>query len=273
RVLLLITNACATYCRHCTRRRIVGSCEAEMTEGQFEQCLEYIRENENVRDVLISGGDPLLLSDERLEKSLSALRLIKHVEIIRIGTRVPVMLPSRINPELCAVLKNFHPLYISIHFNHPKEISDETKIALNMLADAGIPLGSQTVLLKGINDKPSVMRSLMHELLKARVRPYYVYQCDLAQGTEHFRTPVSCGIKILESLRGFTTGYAVPTLVIDAPGGGGKVPIGPDYVISKTRKGVIFKNYEGKVFVYPESGKVMADKEILETIEARGGEK
>jgi lysine 2,3-aminomutase len=251
-VLLLVTDACAMYCRHCTRRRMVGAAEGTMGKPQLEQALEYIRQNKNIRDVLISGGDPLLLSDAKLDSVLSKLRAIEHVEIIRIGTRVPVTVPQRINRELTEVLRKYHPVFMSIHFNHPKEISEETKKACVMLADAGIPLGSQTVLLKGINDKPAVMTKLFHDLLKIRVRPYYLYQCDLANGTEHFRTSLSTGLKIIEALRGYTTGYAVPTFVIDAPGGGGKVPVSPDYVLSKSRKGIIIRNYEGKVFVYPE---------------------
>ena len=252
RVLLLVTDACAMYCRHCTRRRIVGGSEESLSDTRLEDALEYIRQNKKIRDVLISGGDALLLSDARLDSLLKSLRSISHIEIIRIGTRVPVSLPQRITTELVAVLKSHHPLFMSIHVNHPKELSPETVVACGMLADAGIPLGSQTVLLKGINDKPAIMMKLMHELLKIRVRPYYLYQCDLAAGTEHFRTPVAQGIKIIEALRGHTTGYAVPSFVIDAPGGGGKVPINPEYIISKNRKAVIVRNYQGKVFVYPE---------------------
>lgn len=256
RVLLLLTDLCATYCRHCTRRRIVGSSEMTISSAKFHSACKYISENKEIRDVLISGGDPLLFSDDKLEYYISTLRAIKNIEILRIGTRVPCTLPQRITPELCAMLKKYQPIYLSIHFNHPQEITEEVRKACNMLADSGIPLGSQTVLLKGINDKTQIMARLMHELLKIRVKPYYIYQCDLAQGTDHFRTSVSTGIKIIQSLRGYTSGYAVPTYVIDAPGGGGKVPISPEYVISKSRKEVIFKNYEGKVFVYPENGSV-----------------
>lgn len=252
RVLLLVTDACAMYCRHCTRRRVVGTSEATLNGAQLDKALEYIKQNRKIRDVLISGGDPLLLSDTKLDNLLARLKAIEHIEIIRIGTRVPVTIPQRINLELVGVLRKYQPLYLSIHFNHPKELSDETKNACRALADAGIPMGSQTVLLKGINDKPAVMMKLMHELLKLRVRPYYLYQCDLAHGTEHFRTPVATGVRMIESLRGHTTGYAIPTYVIDAPGGGGKVPVNPEYVISRGRKGTIIRNYEGKVFVYPE---------------------
>jgi lysine 2,3-aminomutase len=255
RVLLLITDACAMYCRHCTRRRLVGSSEGTLRDDDFEKALDYIRKDKKIRDVLISGGDPLLLSDSKLDHIISKIREIEHVEIVRIGTRVPVTLPQRITPELTNILKKYHPIYVSIHFNHPKEISEKTKAACAALADAGIPLGSQTVLLKGINDKPSIMRELTHSLLKARVKPYYLYQCDLAAGTEHFRTSVASGIKIIESLRGFTTGYAIPTFVIDAPGGGGKVPIGPEYVISRNEESTVLRNFEGQVYVYPEPDK------------------
>lgn len=261
RVLLLVTDMCAAYCRFCTRKRLVSQGEKILKEDEFKLSLSYLKENKNIRDVLISGGDPLILEDEKIEYYISKIREIEHVEIIRIGTRVPVNMPQRITEKLCQMLKKYHPLYISIHFNNPKEISQETKKACEMLANAGIPLGSQTVLLKGINDKPQIMMKLVHELLKIRVKPYYIYQCDLVPGTEHFRTPISVGIKIIQSLRGFTSGYAVPTYVIDAPGGGGKVPIYPEYVISKSKKGIIFKNYEGKVFFYPE--KPALDKEII----------
>lgn len=216
--------------------------------------------------MLVSGGDPLLLSDSKLEHYIKQLRSIKHVEIIRIGTRVPCTLPQRVTQDLCDMLKAYHPVYMSIHFNHPKELTDETKRACDMLSCAGIPLGSQTVLLKGINDKFHTISRLMHELLKMRVRPYYIYQCDLAPGTEHFRTSVAAGIKIMQSLRGYTTGYAVPTYVIDAPGGGGKVPINPDYIISKSRRSVIFKNYENKIFVYPENGSRITQPEVVENL-------
>lgn len=269
RVLLLITDACAVYCRHCTRRRIVGSSEATLSDEEFEEAIDYIKGNKNIRDVLVSGGDPLVLSDEKLDEVIGRIRKIPHVEIIRIGTRVPVVMPQRITENLCATLKKYHPIFISIHFNHPKEISQEVRVACEMLADSGFPLGSQTVLLRGVNDKPSIMIELMHELLKIRVRPYYIYQCDLAPGTNHFRTPVSTGIRIIESLRGHTTGYAVPTFVIDAPGGGGKIPVNPDYVVSKSRKAVILKNYQGKVFIYPQhqSGILVEEERRLVNIE------
>lgn len=252
RILLLITDACAMYCRHCTRRRLVGTDEGTLTRKQLDKAIQYIKQNKNIRDVLISGGDPFLLSDNKLNSLINRLKAIKHIELIRLGTRVPVTLPQRITPKLVNILKKYHPLYISVHVNHPNEISEGTREACNRISDAGIPLGSQTVLLKGINDKPAIMMRLVHELLRMRIRPYYLYQCDLAPGTEHFRTPVASGIKVIEGLRGHTTGYAVPTFVIDAPGGGGKVPVNPDYVITRNKKGVIIKNYEGKVFVYPE---------------------
>ena len=252
RVLLLVTDQCATYCRYCTRRRLVGSNERAITQGNFEEVLKYLKTHKKVRDVLLSGGDPLLLENERLEEILSRLRMIPHIELLRIGTRAPVTLPQRITVGLVRILKKYHPLMISIHFTHPKEITDAVRRACNELADGGIPLGSQTVLLKGINDKPYVMKKLFHELLKIRVRPYYIYQCDLATGTEHFRTSVATGIQIIEKLRGHTTGYAIPTYVIDAPGGGGKIPVEPDYVISKEKGKLVLRNYEGQVFEYPE---------------------
>jgi lysine 2,3-aminomutase len=252
RVLLLVTDQCATYCRYCTRRRLVGNHEKPITQGNFEEVLKYLRKNKKVRDVLLSGGDPLLLDNDRLEEILSRLRAIPHIELLRIGTRVPVTLPQRITPSLVRMLKKFHPVMMSIHFTHPKEISDPVKRACNELADGGIPLGSQTVLLKGINDKPYVMKKLVQELLKIRVRPYYIYQCDLAMGTEHFRTSVATGIQIVEKLRGHTTGYAIPTYVIDAPGGGGKIPVEPDYVMARGKGKIVLRNYEGKMFEYPE---------------------
>jgi len=252
RVLLLVTDQCATYCRYCTRRRLVGSNERPITQGNFEEVLKYLKTHKKVRDVLLSGGDPLLLENERLEEILSRLRMIPHIELLRIGTRVPVTLPQRITAGLVRMLKKYHPLMISIHFTHPKEITDAVRRACNELADGGIPLGSQTVLLKGINDKPYTMKKLVHELLKIRVRPYYIYQCDLAMGTEHFRTSVATGIQIIEKLRGHTTGYAIPTYVIDAPGGGGKIPVEPEYVISKGKGKLVLRNYEGQVFEYPE---------------------
>lgn len=254
RVLMLVTDVCAMYCRYCTRARIVGQPVKErmVGPGMLGPAFEYLRKNKKVRDVLISGGDPLMLSDERLEAVIRELKSIPHIEFVRIGTRIPVVMPQRVTPELCAMLKRYSPIWLSLHFSHPKELVPEVAAACNRLADAGIPLGSQTVLLKGINDSPRVMLKLMHGLLQMRVRPYYIYQCDLVFGTEHFRTSVQTGLRIMESLRGHTTGYAVPIYVIDAPGGGGKVPITPEYVLNKSRKGVIIRNFEGKVFMYPE---------------------
>ena len=252
RVLLLVTDKCAVYCRYCTRRRMVGSSENCITPQELDEAVAYIQATKKVRDVLISGGDPLLFEDDHLESIIAKVRKVPHVEIIRIGTRVPVTLPQRITPSLTAMLKKYHPLWISIHFSHPKEITKETRRACAMLSEAGIPLGSQTVLLRGINDRPVVMKRLMHELLKIRVRPYYIYQCDLAMGTEHFRTPIAVGINIIEKLRGHTTGYAVPSFVIDAPGGGGKIPVGPTYMISQDKGKMVLRNYQGKVFEYQE---------------------
>ncbi len=252
RVLLLVTDQCAVYCRYCTRRRLVGTNERSITEGNFEEVLKYLKSHRKVRDVLLSGGDPLLLENERLEEILSRIRALPHIELLRIGTRVPVTLPQRITTGLVRMLRKYHPLMMSIHFTHPKEITEAVRGACSDLADAGIPLGSQTVLLKGINDKPHIMRKLVQELLKIRVRPYYIYQCDLAMGTEHFRTSIATGIQIIEKLRGHTTGYAVPTYVVDAPGGGGKIPVEPVYLVSRGKGKVVLRNYEGKVFEYPE---------------------
>jgi lysine 2,3-aminomutase len=253
RVLLLSTESCAMYCRHCTRRRLVGHEEKlDSSTSRWDAAIEYIRSNKKVRDVLISGGDPLTLEDEMLEELIKKLRGVPHLEFLRLGTRVPVTLPQRITGRLVSMLKKYSPIWVSIHFNHPKEITRRTKVACEMLADAGMPLGSQTVLLKGINDRPSTMRRLMHELLKIRVRPYYIYQCDLVRGTQHFRTPVESGINIVEKLRGHTTGYGVPTYVIDAPGGGGKIPISPNYIVSQAKGKYVLKNYEGKVYTYLE---------------------
>ena len=252
RVLFLVTDRCAAYCRYCTRSRVVSGVGEQQLHPQFAEAINYIREHTEVRDVLLSGGDPLLFSDERLEHILSQLRAIKHVEFLRIGTRIPVFLPQRITGELCAMLRKFHPLWISIHTNHPKEATHEVREACARLADAGIPLGNQSVLLRGVNDDAAVMKELMHRLLMMRVRPYYIYQCDPVQGTHHLRTSVRKGIEIIEALRGHTTGYAVPQYVIDAPGGGGKVPVGPEYVLAHDKQRVIIRNYEGKVFEYPE---------------------
>lgn len=253
RVLFLVTNLCSTYCRYCTRTHTVSLQEkAHSSQAEWDVAIEYIRNHTEVRDVLLSGGDPLTLSDSRLEYLLSKLRGIPHIEILRIGTKVPVVLPQRITGDLTNMLKKYHPLMISIHCTHPDEITPETAEACNRLADAGIPLGSQTVLLKGINDEPEIFKKLTHELLKVRVRPYYLYQCDPIPGSSHFRTSVSKGLEIMQNLRGFTSGYAVPYYVIDAPGGGGKIPLVPDYVQGRDGKDLILKNYEGKTFRYPD---------------------
>src|SRR5208283_2066758 len=232
RVLFLVTDRCAAYCRYCTRSRLVSNATGYDFHPQFDRQIEYIRQNPGVRDVLLSGGDPLLLSDERLENLLSRLRAIPHVEFLRIGTRIPIFLPQRITDDLCAMLKKYHPLFISVHSNHPRELTTEAREALGRLADAGIPLGNQSVLLRHVNDNVTVMRALVQKLLMCRVKPYYLYQCDLISGSAHLRASVSKGLEIMEQLRGHTTGYAVPQYVIDAPGGGGKVPLNPEYVLN-----------------------------------------
>ncbi|MCS7337021.1 MAG: KamA family radical SAM protein [Verrucomicrobiae bacterium] len=254
RVLLLVTDRCATYCRYCTRARLVSHGAQYDFHTRLEQQLDYIRNTKAVRDVLISGGDPLLLSEQRLAELLGRLRAIPHVELVRIGTRVPIFLPQRITDELCATLRRYHPLFISIHSNHPRELTIEARNALWRLADAGIPLGNQSVLLRGVNDDPVVLMAHMQKLLICRVKPYYLYQCDLVPGTSHFRVSVRKGIELMDALRGHTSGYAVPTYVIDAPGGGGKVPVGQDYVLSHDDYRLVLRNYEGKLFEYPESG-------------------
>ena len=252
RVLFLVTGFCSTYCRYCTRSHMVSKkdkCHSSISE--WDIAIDYIRNNNQIRDVLISGGDPLTLSDARLEYLLSRLRAIEHVEIIRIGSKVPVVLPQRITPVLVKILKKYNPLFLSIHFTHPDELTKETQYACNRLADNGIVMGSQSVLLKGINDNVEVFKKLTHELLKVRVKPYYLYQCDPIPGSAHFRTSVNKGLEIIKGLRGFTSGYAIPHYVIDAPGGGGKIPLLPDYVESITDEKVTLKNYEEKTFYYP----------------------
>ncbi len=252
RVLLLVTDQCSMYCRHCTRRRFAGQTDQAMSLNTIRNALNYIKQHKEIRDVLISGGDPFCLSDQRLEYILSSLKEIRHLEIIRIGTRTPVVMPQRITAELCAILKKYQPLWINVHFNHPNEITAESEAACARLADAGIPLGNQSVLLKDVNDCPYVMKKLVQKLLQIRVRPYYLYQCDLSEGIEHFRTPVSRGIEIIEMLRGHTSGLAVPTFVVDAPGGGGKIPVGPQYMISNSSEKTILRNYEGVICTYSE---------------------
>ena len=252
RVLILTTDQCSMYCRHCTRRRFAGQTDDAVPVDKIDKCIEYVANHPEVRDVLLSGGDVLMLSDERLEYIISKLRAIPHVEIVRLGSRTPVVMPQRITPELCAMLKKYHPVWLNTHFNHPNEVTEEAKRATAMLADAGIPLGNQSVLLAGVNDCVHVMKKLVHELVMMRVRPYYIYQCDLSLGLEHFRTPVSKGIEIIEGLRGHTSGYCVPTFVVDAPGGGGKTPVMPQYVISQTPHKVILRNFEGVITTYTE---------------------
>ncbi|MBR6848079.1 MAG: lysine 2,3-aminomutase [Bacteroidales bacterium] len=252
RVLFLITDMCSMYCRHCTRRRFAGQTDNECGPDRIEKALEYIEKTESVRDVLLSGGDALMVSDKKLEYIISRLRQIPHVEIVRLGTRTPVVCPQRITPELCDMLKKYHPVWINTHFNHPNEVTAESKRACEMLANAGIPLGNQSVLLRGVNDCVHVMMNLVHELVKMRVRPYYIYQCDLSMGLEHFRTPVSKGIEIIEGLRGHTSGFCIPTFVVDAPGGGGKTPVMPQYVISQAPGKVVLRNFEGVITTYTE---------------------
>ena len=252
RVLFLITDRCAAYCRHCTRRRLVGQTDNAMPKAQLDACIEYIRNHPEVRDVLVSGGDVFTQSDEMLEYVISQLRAIDHVEIIRLGTRTPVVMPQRITQNLCDMLKKYHPIWVNVHFNHPNEITPDAAAACARLADAGIPLGNQSVLLAGVNDCVHVMRKLVNDLVKIRVRPYYIYACDLSLGLSHFRTPVSKGIEIIEGLRGHTSGFCVPTFVVDAPGGGGKVPVMPNYVLSQTPRKVILRNFEGVITTYTE---------------------
>ncbi|MGV2335970.1 MAG UNVERIFIED_CONTAM: KamA family radical SAM protein [Planctomycetaceae bacterium] len=252
RVLLLPLDFCSTYCRYCTRSRVVGHGEIQPNTQRLEAIFHYLEDTPTVRDVLISGGDPLALSDDRLEWILSRLRDIPHIEFVRIGTKMPAVLPQRITPEFCSMLKQFHPLWMSVHFLHPDECTPEAAQACSMLADAGIPLGSQTVLLKGVNDDVEVMKQLVHKLLLMRVRPYYLYQCDPISGSSHFRTPVSKGLEIIQGLRGHTTGYAAPTYVIDAPGGGGKIVLSPETVVGRDGDDLLLKNFEGKTFRYPD---------------------
>ncbi|MGB4705572.1 MAG: KamA family radical SAM protein [Candidatus Saccharicenans sp.] len=251
RVLFLVSHSCASYCRFCTRKRKVGD-PSKIHPRYIEDGIHYIKDHPEVRDVIISGGDPLILSDDKLEAIISSVRAIPHVEIIRIGSRVPCFLPQRITEKLVNMLKKYHPLYMNVHFNHPDEITPEAAKALNMLADAGIPLGNQTVLLRGINDDVMTMRKLMQKLLVVRVRPYYIYQADYVKGTDHFRTTVEKGLEIYQGLRGWTSGLAVPHYVIDAPGGGGKIPLIPEYVQSISDEKVVLRNYAGEIYVYPQ---------------------
>jgi lysine 2,3-aminomutase len=254
RALFLVTEFCSTYCRYCTRSRLVGkSHRGVFQKKQWDQAIAYIEATPAIRDVLLSGGDPLTLPDEKLEYILSRLRQIPHVEMLRIGTKVPVVLPQRITPALTRMLRRFHPLYISIHFTHPDELKSETREACIRLADAGIPLGSQTVLLAGVNDRVDTMKDLMQGLLRIRVRPYYLYQCDPILGSAHFRTSVEKGLEIIRGLRGHTTGYAVPSFVIDAPGGGGKIPLLPEYMVAREGRDILLKNYANRLYRYPDT--------------------
>ena len=252
RVLLLLTDQCAMYCRHCTRRRKAGEHDAPMPKENVEKALEYIKEHKEVRDVILSGGDPLTLSDERLDDILNRLSKIEHIEIVRLGTRTPVVLPQRYTDSLLEILKKYKFVWLNTHFNHPNELCEDSCKALAKIAETGIPMGNQSVLLKGVNDNVDVMKALVHKLVKNRVRPYYIYQCDLSEGISHFRTPIAKGIEIIESLRGHTSGLCIPTYVVDAPAGGGKIPVMPNYVISQMPGRVILRNYEGFITAYTE---------------------
>jgi len=275
RVLFLVTDQCSMYCRHCTRRRIAGETDRPRSQAQIDEMIAYVREAQGVRDVLLSGGDPFTLSTERLEYIVARLHEIPHVEIVRYGTSIPVVLPQRVTDELLNVLKKYPPVWINTHFNHPKEITPESRLALARLADAGFVLGNQSVLLKGVNDCPYVMKELVQRLVQNRVRPYYLYQCDLSQGIAHFRTSVGKGIEIVEHLRGHTSGFAVPQFIVDVPGGGGKTPVGPCYVLSRNERTVVFRNYEGVIarYVEPEDtrfGGCPEECQICEARKARG---
>jgi lysine 2,3-aminomutase len=259
RVLFLVTDRCASYCRYCTRSRVVSGVGEQHLETQMEAAFRYLERTPQVRDVLLSGGDPLLFSDDKLDRILTRLRSIPHIQFVRIGSRIPIFLPQRITPGLCAMLKKHHPLFISVHTNHPRELTTEVRDALGRLADAGIPLGNQSVLLRGVNDTVEVQKALVHKLLMCRVRPYYLYQCDLITGSSHLRTSVAEGLEIIEGLRGHTTGYAVPQFVIDGPGGGGKIPLNPQYVVHRDDNRTLLRNYEGETFEYPEPSAMPAD--------------
>lgn len=250
RVLFMVSNICAVYCRFCTRKRLIG--KKAISREDIKKGIEYINENENIKEVIISGGDPLSLSDEILDGILRELRKIKNIEVIRIGTRMPCTLPFRITLNLCKILKKYHPIYINTHFNHPVELTEEAKKAIEMLADSGIPIGNQSVLLKGVNDDWKVLYELFRKLLKFRVKPYYLYQADLVEGTYHFRTPIGKGIEIMQKLQGNLSGMAIPKFVLDTPGGGGKVPISPRYIQRIVPDGIYLKNYQGKTIFYPE---------------------
>jgi lysine 2,3-aminomutase len=253
RVLFLVTDRCASYCRYCTRSRVVSGAGEQELHTDFEEAFRYLEEHREIRDVLFSGGDALLLSDDKLESLLRRVRSIDHIEFVRIGSRVPIFLPQRITPEFCRMLQKYHPLWMSVHVNHPRELTAEVREALGRLADHGVPLGNQSVLLRGVNDSAEVMKTLVHKLLRCRVKPYYLYQCDLITGSAHLRSSVKKGVEIIEALRGHTTGYAIPQFVIDAPGGGGKVPVNPGYILYHDEEKVVLRNYEGRIFEYPEA--------------------
>ncbi|MDA7880707.1 KamA family radical SAM protein [Akkermansiaceae bacterium] len=255
RVLFLVTDRCASYCRYCTRSRVVSGVSEQKLETQWDQAIEYLKNTPQVRDVLLSGGDPLLFSDSKLEGLIRRLHEIPHIQFIRIGSRIPIFLPQRITPELCKMLKQFHPLFTSIHANHPRELTTEVRDALGRLADAGIVMGNQSVLLRDVNDSVEVQKELVQKLLMCRVRPYYLYQGDLIQGTSHLRASMAKGIEIIEGLRGHTSGYAIPQFVVDGPGGGGKIPLNPQYIVEQNDERTTLRNYEGKEFIYPEASK------------------
>jgi len=259
RVLFLVTHICSMYCRHCTRRRMVGDLDEHLSKPLIDEGIEYIRNHREVRDVLVSGGDALAMGDDQLEYIIKNLREIDHVEIIRVGTRMPVVLPQRVTDSLVSMLKKYHPIYVNIQFNHPAEITYESKTACEKLTDAGIPVGNQSVLLRDVNDCPNIMKKLVHELLMIRVKPYYIYQCDLSVGISHFRTSISKGIEIIENLRGHTSGMAVPTFVVDAPGGGGKIPVMPNYLISQSDRRFVLRNYEGVITTYTQPENVFSN--------------
>ena len=259
RVLFFVTDQCSMYCRHCTRRRKAGEHDAIMPQDNINKAIEYIKRTPEIRDVILSGGDPLTLSDDKLDEILSKLYEIDHIDIIRIGTRIPVVLPQRVTEGLIKVLKKYPPIWLNTHFNHPQEITPEAKAALASLADNGVVIGNQSVLLRHINDNVDVMKSLVHQLVKNRVRPYYIYQCDLSEGISHFRTPVSKGVEIMESLRGHTSGLCIPTYVIDVPGGGGKIPVMPNYLISSAPNKVVLRNYEGFISAYTEPSEIVPE--------------
>ncbi len=271
RVLFLITDMCSMYCRHCTRRRFAGQHDTGSKMDNVDKAIEYIRNHPEVNDVLLSGGDALLVSDARLEYIISELRKIDHVGVIRLGTRTPVVMPQRITPDLVNMLQKYHPIWVNTHYNHSKELTPEAKKAIDLMADAGIPLGNQSVLLKGVNDCVNIMRKLVKRLIQLRVRPYYIYQCDLSKGIAHFRTPVSKGIEIIEGLRGHISGLAVPTFVVDAPGGGGKIPVMPNYIISQAPGKTILRNYEGMITTYYGPTNYDNECECEDCVAARNG--